>query len=193
MPTTDLSINMAYLLQVLRTLISINSVLPYEQDVAVFVAEELRKLGLEPEWHEVAPGRPNVYATAELGAQDRFLVFSGHSDTVDVAPGWETNPFELVERGGLFHGLGIVNMKGGIACQLAALKCLRESSTGHGGRGRLGFALTVDQEGASLGARALLTTPYGRCDAMLHAEHFFGSSSADYLPAAGAGKVLYRV
>src|SRR5438046_1970481 len=57
MPTTDLSINMAYLLQVLRTLISINSVLPYEQDVAVFVAEELRKLGLEPEWHEVAPGR----------------------------------------------------------------------------------------------------------------------------------------
>jgi len=53
--------------------------------------------------------------------------------------------------------------------------------------------MTVDQEGQSLGARALLATPYGTCDAMLHAEHFFGSSRTDYLPAAGAGKVLYRV
>jgi acetylornithine deacetylase/succinyl-diaminopimelate desuccinylase-like protein len=188
-----LSVDMAYLMRVLRTLVGINSVLPHEQAVAAFVAEELRALGLEPEWHEVAPGRPNVYATAALGPGERFLVFSGHSDTVDVAPGWETDPFELVERDGTLRGLGVVNMKGGVACQLAALKCLLAAPALHGRLGRLGFAMTVDQEGLSTGARALLATDYGRCDAMLHAEHFFGSSPADYLPSAGTGKVLYRL
>jgi len=188
-----LPVDMAYLLRILRTLVGINSILPCEEPLAVFVAEELRKLGLEPEWHEVAPGRPNVCATADLGPSERFLVFSGHSDTVDVAPGWQSDPFDLVERDGTLHGLGVVNMKGGIACQLAALKSLMEARGLHGRLGRLGFAMTVDQEGHSIGARALLGTAYGRCDAMLHAEHFFGSSPTDYLPSAGMGKVLYRL
>jgi acetylornithine deacetylase/succinyl-diaminopimelate desuccinylase-like protein len=53
--------------------------------------------------------------------------------------------------------------------------------------------VTVDQEGRSIGAKALLDTEYGRCDAMLHAEHFHGTSPEDYLPSAGTGKVLYKL
>ena len=53
--------------------------------------------------------------------------------------------------------------------------------------------MTVDQEGYSYGARALLKTKYGRCDAMLHAEHFFGDSESDYLPNGATGKVLYKL
>jgi acetylornithine deacetylase/succinyl-diaminopimelate desuccinylase-like protein len=86
-------------------MISIDSILPHEERLAAFIADELQAIGSEPEWHEVAPGRPNIYATADLGPSDRFLVFSGNSDTVGVAAGWETDPFTLTERDGRLYRL----------------------------------------------------------------------------------------
>ena len=189
----DIRIDAVYLNDVLEKLIHIDSILPNEEPLSAFIADELQTMGVQPEWHEVAPGRPNVYATVDLGPSDRFLVFSGHSDTVDVASGWETDPFTLTEQDGRLYGLGAVNMKGGLACSLAAFKALVEAKELHGKLGRLGFAVTVDQEGCSIGARALLKTEYGRCDAMLHAEHFYGDSEEDYLPIAVTGKVLYKL
>jgi len=191
--TDPLAIDTAHLINTLKTMVSIDSILPHEERLAEFIADEIRAMGLEPEWHEVAPGRPNVYCTADLGPTDRFLVFSGHSDTVGVASGWETDPFQLTERDGRLYGLGTVNMKGGLACSLAAFRALVEAKEVHGSLGRLVFAVTVDQEGHSMGAKALLKTEYGRCDAMLHAEHFYGDSEEDYLPIAVTGKVLYRL
>jgi len=190
---TQIAINPDYLLQTLREMIRINSVLPREEALAAYLAELIRELGLEPEWHEVAPGRPNVYATAELGKSDRFLVFSGHLDTVPAASGWETDPFEPLEKDGRLYGLGAINMKAGLACMLAAFKALVETRDLPRGSGRVGLAVTVDQEGQSVGARALLKTAYGRCDAMLHGEHFFGDSPKDYLPIGATGKVLYKL
>lgn len=63
----SLGIDVDYLLNTLRRMISINSVLPNEERLAAYLADEIRALGIEPEWHEVATGRPNVYATADLG------------------------------------------------------------------------------------------------------------------------------
>jgi acetylornithine deacetylase/succinyl-diaminopimelate desuccinylase-like protein len=182
-----------YLLDTLKKMIGINSILPNEEGLSEFIADELKQMGVEVEWEEVTPGRPNVYATADLGPASRFLVFSGHSDTVGVASDWKTDPFVLHEKDGRLYGLGAVNMKGGLACSLAAFKAVVESKPLHGKLGRLGFAVTVDQEGHSIGARALLKTTYGRCDAMLHAEHFYGDSTQDYLPIAATGKVLYKL
>ena len=189
--SSGINIDKQYLIETLRQLIGINSILPNEAKISEFIADQLRGFGVEPEWHEVAPGRPNVYATAEIGTRGRFLVLSGHSDTVGLASGWETDPFVMTEQNGRLYGLGAVNMKGGLACSLAAFKALVEVDVGR--RGRLGFAVTVDQEGHSIGARALLETNHGQCDAMLHSEHFFGSSQEDYLPIAVTGKVLYKL
>jgi len=186
-------IDREYLVNILRKMISIDSVLPHEEKLAEFIADEIRTMGLEPEWHEVAPGRPNVYASGDLGPGGRFLVFSGHSDTVGAAAGWETDPFSAVERDGRLYGLGAINMKSGLACMLAAFKALVQSDDLNGKIGRVGIAVTVDQEGLSTGARALLETDYGKCDAMLHAEHFFGDGPEDYLPLAVTGKVLYKL
>ena len=192
-----MQIDSQFLLDCLQTLVSIPSVLPHEGEIAGYLAEVLREMGLEPEWEEVEAGRPNVMATAVLGNRDRFLVFSGHHDTVAAAPDWQTNPFEMVEKGhkngSRLYGLGIYNMKAGLACMLAAMKAILETPSLQGKLGRLGFASVVDQEGGSLGARALLQTAYGRCDAMLHGEHFYGDSASDYLPIAGLGKVLYKL
>jgi acetylornithine deacetylase/succinyl-diaminopimelate desuccinylase-like protein len=190
---TRIAIDPAYLLQSLRDMIRIDSVLPREEALAAYLADRIRELGSEPEWHEVAPGRPNVCATAELGNSDRFLVFSGHSDTVPAASGWETDPFEPFEKDGRLYGLGAINMKAGLACMLAAFKALVEARELPRRLGRVGLAVTVDQEGQSIGARALLKTAYGRCDAMLHGEHFYGDSTKSYLPIGATGKVLYRL
>ncbi|NKB68091.1 MAG: M20/M25/M40 family metallo-hydrolase [Candidatus Latescibacteria bacterium] len=186
-------IDQSYLLETLRTLVAIDSTLPREEALAAYIADQLKAMGVTVDWDEVAPGRPNVCATANLGPIDRFLVFSGHSDTVAPAQGWETDPFALHEEGGRLYGLGVYNMKAGLACALAAFKALVEDRSWHGKLGRLGLAVTVDQEGHSIGSRALLKTPYGRCDAMLHAEHFYGDSPSDYLPMAATGKILYKI
>jgi acetylornithine deacetylase/succinyl-diaminopimelate desuccinylase-like protein len=182
-----------FLMDALVKMVGIDSILPHEKCLSEFLADSLKAMGVEPEWHEVVPGRPNIYAMADLGPSEKFLVFSGHSDTVGVASGWETDPFKLTERDGRLYGLGAVNMKGGLACSLSAFKALIEAKEQHGKLGRLGFAVTVDQEGHSIGAKALLKTTYGRCDAMLHAEHFHGDSREDHLPIAVTGKVLYKL
>ena len=72
----------------LKQVIEINSVLPHEEELAAFFADEIRSLGLEPEWHVIAPGRPNVYVTANLGSSDDMLLLTGHLDTVGVATNW---------------------------------------------------------------------------------------------------------
>lgn len=179
-----------FLHRTLREMIRIDSVLPHEGELAEYLAAELRALDVEPTLQEVAPGRPNVYAAFDGGASDRFLVFSGHSDTVAPASDWETDPFRPHERGDRLHGLGAINMKAGLACMLGAFRTLRENPDG---LGRVGIAICVDQEGKSLGAEALLETEYGGCDAMLHAEHFFGDRPEDPLPNAVTGKVLYEI
>ena len=174
-------------------MISINSVLPHEADLASFLSEQLRSFGVEPEWHEVAPGRPNVYASVDFGGSSPFLVFSGHSDTVPPARDWKSDPFTARERDGKLYGLGAINMKAGLACMTEAFVALLRAESLHHRLGRVGLAITVDQEGLSIGAKALLDTEYATCDAMLHAEHFFGDSPLDYLPNAVTGKVLYRL
>ncbi|PKK82081.1 MAG: hypothetical protein CVT49_15490 [candidate division Zixibacteria bacterium HGW-Zixibacteria-1] len=114
----DINISYDYILAALKKLVSINSVLPNEEPLAAFIADEIRSYGLEPVWHEVAPGRPNVYASLGAGPTDKFLVFSGHSDTVPPASDWEHDPFRPLESNGRLYGLGAINMKAGLACIL---------------------------------------------------------------------------
>ncbi len=110
-----ITVDRAYLVDVLKRMIAIDSVLPHEQLLAEFIAEEIRIMGLKPEWHEVSPGRPNVYASVQFGEGGRFMSFSGHSDTVGAASDWETDPFSAYEKDGRIYGLGAINMKSGLA------------------------------------------------------------------------------
>ncbi|MCB8945964.1 MAG: M20/M25/M40 family metallo-hydrolase [Ardenticatenaceae bacterium] len=182
-----------YLLQTLKEMIRINSIVPREEDLALYVAAKIREMGLEPEWHEVSPGRPNVYASFAGQGSDRFLTLTGHLDTVDIAQNWPTDPFEPVEKDGKLYGLGSMDMKAGVVCALAAFKALWEAKEVHGRLGKVGFAATVDEEGYGTGARALLQTAYGRSDAMLLGEPFYGVGEGWGLPNGITGKVLYKL
>lgn len=190
------TIDTDYLLDTLKQAIRLNSIVPREEPVAAYFAEKIRELGVEPEWHEVAPGRPNVYASIDLGPSGRFLTLTGHTDTVDVAANWPTDPFDPVIDGDRLYGLGSMDMKAGCVCALAAFKALLEAKELHGTLGRLGLAFTVDEEAYGLGARALLATDYARSDAMLLGEPTFGrggDGSPGSLHLGLTGKVLYKV
>ncbi len=187
-----MDINTPYLLDTLKKSIEINSVIPREEKLAAFFADEIRKLGVEPEWHIVAEGRPNVYALADLGGSDKMVLLTGHLDTVDVAENWETDPFEAVEKDGKLYGLGSYDMKSGLVCALGAFKGLIEDESLCGKLGKVAFAATMDEEGYGLGAKALLETTYAKSDCILLTEPYAGTSDRP-LPMGMTGKLLYKI
>jgi acetylornithine deacetylase/succinyl-diaminopimelate desuccinylase-like protein len=112
-------------------------------------------------------------------------MFNGHLDTVPVCQGWVTDPFTPVEKGGKLYGLGSLDMKGGIASILTALKAIRDSDTQL--KGTLAFSGVVGEEGYSEGARGILKTELGKSDAVLIGEPH------DDIDLGVTGKVLYEL
>lgn len=53
--------------------------------------------------------------------QNFKLGFLGHTDTVEYIEGWNSNPFELTKNNNKLYGLGVCDMKGGIAGMLEAV------------------------------------------------------------------------
>ncbi|MEL7116248.1 MAG: acetylornithine deacetylase [Pseudomonadota bacterium] len=94
--------------------------------------------------------KANLWAT--LGPEgDGGLVLSGHTDVVPVeGQPWTRDPFKMVEAEGRLYGRGTCDMKGFIACCLAALPLFRTSAR------PVHFAFTYDEEIGCLGAQALV-------------------------------------
>lgn len=93
-----------------------------EREASTYVATylEQRYPWLRVQRQDIGDGRFNVIARSP--GQPRLLL-AGHLDTVDPRPGWQFNPLgeEVGER---FYGIGANDMKGGVACILAALEDL---------------------------------------------------------------------
>ncbi len=115
-----------------------------EDEVQRFVEEYLAELGCEtdsflptdvPDLTDHAAylggrsyeGRPNVVGTRKGSGGGRSLLFSGHMDTVPRGDEpWSTGPFSGVVREGRQYGLGVLDMKGGMAAAMTALRALEE-------------------------------------------------------------------
>jgi len=79
------------------------------------------------------------------------ILFNGHLDTVEVCKGWTKEPFSPVVEGDKLYGLGSADMKSGLAIGMHVFRELA-------GLGQVNviFAGSVDEEGDSAGAFALL-------------------------------------
>ena len=94
------------------------------------------------------PDVENLYA--RVGSGQPYLLFAGHTDVVPPgdAERWRHGPFAGVIDGGELYGRGAVDMKGGIACMMAA--ALRFIADRPDFGGSLGFLITGDEEGPAI-------------------------------------------
>ena len=90
----------------------------------------------------------NLYA--RRGGEGPHLMFAGHTDV--VPPGdvdaWSHDPFGAKIADGRLFGRGAVDMKGGIACFVAALARLVEK--GEAPSGSVSLLITGDEEGPAI-------------------------------------------
>jgi succinyl-diaminopimelate desuccinylase len=95
----------------------------------------------------------NLYA--RIGSEGPHITFAGHTDV--VPPGdesaWSVGAFSGEVKDGILHGRGAVDMKGGIACSVAAV--LEHLAANGGkprcdGKGAISFLITGDEEDVSI-------------------------------------------
>lgn len=72
------------------------------------------------------------------------LCFAGHVDVVPAGDGWDTNPYEAVEKDGFIYGRGTQDMKSGVAAFVQAVKEAENFN------GTLSLLLTSDEEGDAI-------------------------------------------
>ena len=83
------------------------------------------------------------------------VVLSGHTDVVPVdGQPWSTDPFQVTERGGRLYGRGTCDMKGFLACALAAAPELARADL----KRPVHLAFSYDEEIGCLGAPAMIET-----------------------------------
>jgi succinyl-diaminopimelate desuccinylase len=136
-------------LSIARALLRCPSVTPADAGALGVLETLLKAAGFEV--HRVTFSEPgaadidNLYA--RIGNLAPHLTFAGHTDV--VPPGdeeaWSHGAFAGEVKDGLLYGRGAVDMKGGIACSVAAaLQYLKD----HGGepKGSISFLFTGDEE-----------------------------------------------
>ena len=147
------SVDLDLAVELSRRVSRIPSVLGEEGPLAEFIAAALRDLGFEQvELQPVLADRPNAIAQLSFGP-GRRVVLTGHLDTKPVSHGWTVaEPYsgDLVD--GRVYGHGIMDMKGALACQIAALAGLKK--TGLPLSGTAAFAAVSDHMGEQRGSIA---------------------------------------
>jgi succinyl-diaminopimelate desuccinylase len=134
-------------------LIRCPSVTPAEGGALAFLDKTLTAAGFTV--HRMTFSEPgtddveNLYA--RIGTAAPHLMFAGHTDV--VPPGDETAwlhpPFSGAVKDGVLYGRGAVDMKGGIACAIAAVL---DHLAANGGKpkGSISFLITGDEEGIAV-------------------------------------------
>lgn len=106
--------------------------------------------------------------------------FMGHTDTVAVTEGWETDPLQLIEKDGKLYGLGACDMKGGIAAFMSAIANTDLKSLKKG----ISVYCTYDEEIMFGGIRDLVNAGTKFTD------HIIVAEPTDLIPMVGSKGLL---
>jgi succinyl-diaminopimelate desuccinylase len=136
-----------------RDLIRCPSVTPADAGALGVLENILTAAGFEV--HRVTFSEPgtedvdNLYA--RIGTSAPHITFAGHTDV--VPPGdesaWSHGAFSGEIKDGFIYGRGAVDMKGGIACSLAAVLDYLAANDGQP-KGSISFLITGDEEAISV-------------------------------------------
>jgi succinyl-diaminopimelate desuccinylase len=149
----------------LAALIRCPSVTPAEGGALAALEAMLKPLGFSTERpvfsEDGTPDVENLYA--RRSGNGPHLMFAGHTDVVPVGDeaAWTHPPFSAAIAHGEMYGRGAVDMKGGIACFVAALA--RHVEATGGPKGSVSLLITGDEEGPAVnGTTKLLEWAAGR-------------------------------
>jgi len=140
-------------LSIAQALLRCRSVTPADGGALGVLEDILKASGFET--HRVTFGEPgttdidNLYA--RIGDSAPHITFAGHTDVVPAGDeaAWSHGAFSGDVKDGILYGRGAVDMKGGIACSVAAvLQYLADN--GGKPKGSISFLITGDEEDISV-------------------------------------------
>ncbi len=120
-----------------KKLLAFPSVTPDDAGSLDFIREYLSDF--HALWFE-KNGVRNLFLYKKFG-EGEHLSFAGHVDVVPPGDGWESDPFEPIEKDGYIYARGAQDMKSGVA---AFVQVAKEAQSF---KGTLSLLLTSDEEG----------------------------------------------
>ena len=146
-------------IKILKETISIPTINPpgeHYEEFKDYIVEVLRDIGMDVHVYKVPKDYVSTYypdyankaryiVIARVGKGRPVLQFNGHYDVVPPGNGWSKDPFKPYVDNGKLYGRGAVDMKGGIAATLLAVKTII-SLFDEPQNGSLEIALVPDEE-----------------------------------------------
>src|SRR5438552_1541269 len=119
---------------------------------ARWLAQVLRRDGIEARIFEPAPGKANLYARLAGDGSSRPIILLNHMDVVLASPDyWSVDPFSGLTKDGYIWGRGSLDMKGEAIAQLMTMLILKRAHAAL--RRDVIILATSDEEiGAGVGA-----------------------------------------
>lgn len=128
------------IIELFKRLVSTKSETPDDGGLLDFIAQYLDQF--EALRVDVG-GVKNLFLYKKF-TEGQHLCFAGHVDVVPAGDGWESDPYEAVEKDGYIYGRGTQDMKSGVAAFVQALKEVENF------QGTLSLLLTSDEEGDAI-------------------------------------------
>jgi succinyl-diaminopimelate desuccinylase len=124
-----------------------------EEEVALFLAHLLEKMGLDVVVEEVEPCSLNVIGVLEGQEGGPCLMFECHTDVVTEgdASEWKYGPYEGRLVGNRIYGRGACDTKGNLAAAVKAVQAINQSDIPF--RGKILLGILVDEEGMMSGVK----------------------------------------
>ena len=177
--------------ELLAELVKRASVVGTPSQCPQFVASKLRDIGMRVETYSLEDFRTGTVVIGYLdGKNERpCLMLEGHWDTDPVDPSkWTRNPFGGEVADGYIYGRGVVDSKGSLAAEIAALEAIQKAGV------KLNGSLSVlsigDGEGGFRGGDLIVDAGVAdRTDWVIAGE----ATNLETIDVAHSGMLLYKL
>ena len=129
-------------IELFKKLLQFKSITPDDDGAFDFITQYLSNQWncIELDFEDVK----NRFYYKKFNNSKQHLCFAGHIDVVPAGEGWDTNPFDPIQKDGIITARGAQDMKSGVAAFLYACKNFTQFD------GMLSILLTSDEEGDAI-------------------------------------------